>query len=276
MKRLHSLIALMLLLGVAHAAGAADLAKIERAVGKEPAYRGKPKYGLLVFGPEAKTRVWVVIDGDRLYVDRNGNGDLTEAGECLHSSETHDWGPAGVWQIFRADKLAADPKTASDLYAEVKGAFCFFSSGNHYAGGQHQDKIELADHPKDAPVVHFNGPMSMGASGLVKLGDQVYLNIFVGTPGIGPNTCAKYRIDKPIALPKVELVFPHRTAGQPPIRIPVRDLEAGCCGDAFYFGKAPPPANAGAGNVKIEMSFADYPHGKVAPATVELPLKTSR
>src|SRR4029453_11953400 len=36
---------------------------------------------LLVFGPEAKTRVWLVVDGDDLYVDANANGDLTEAGE---------------------------------------------------------------------------------------------------------------------------------------------------------------------------------------------------
>ena len=31
--------------------------------------------------PEAQTRVWIVQDGDTLYVDRNGNGDLTEPGE---------------------------------------------------------------------------------------------------------------------------------------------------------------------------------------------------
>src|SRR5262249_8147594 len=59
----------------------ADLTKIERTIAKEPAYKSKPKYCLLVFGPEAKTRVWLVLDGDTLYVDRNGNGDLTETGE---------------------------------------------------------------------------------------------------------------------------------------------------------------------------------------------------
>ena len=66
------------------AAGPADAGppKIDRTPSKEPAYRSKaPKYGLLVFGPEGKDRVWLVLDGDTLYVDRNGNGDLTEAGE---------------------------------------------------------------------------------------------------------------------------------------------------------------------------------------------------
>ena len=62
-------------------APAAGLTKIDRTIAKEPAYKSKPKYCLLVFGPEAKTRVWLVLDGDTLYVDRNGNGDLTEKGE---------------------------------------------------------------------------------------------------------------------------------------------------------------------------------------------------
>jgi hypothetical protein len=64
-------------------ASAADLAKVDRSVAKEAAYQNKPKYCLLVFGPDAKTRVWLVRDGDTLYVDKNGNGDLTDDGERL-------------------------------------------------------------------------------------------------------------------------------------------------------------------------------------------------
>jgi RNA polymerase sigma factor (sigma-70 family) len=60
---------------------ALDLTKIERTIRKEPAYRGKPRYALLVLGPKAQTRIWLVIDDKTLYVDRNGNGDLTEQGE---------------------------------------------------------------------------------------------------------------------------------------------------------------------------------------------------
>src|SRR5579883_3277208 len=62
---------------------AADLTKIERRLAKEPAYQAKPKYCLLVFGPEARTKVWLVIDGDTLYVDRNGNGDISEKEEGI-------------------------------------------------------------------------------------------------------------------------------------------------------------------------------------------------
>jgi hypothetical protein len=60
---------------------AADETKIDRAIAKEPTYQSKPKYCLLVFGPEALARVWLVLDGDVLYLDRNANADLTEPDE---------------------------------------------------------------------------------------------------------------------------------------------------------------------------------------------------
>ncbi len=69
---------LVLLLAAGGPAWAADLAKVDRTLKKEPKYAGPPRYCLLVFGAEAKHRVWLVQDGDTLYVDRNGNGDLTE------------------------------------------------------------------------------------------------------------------------------------------------------------------------------------------------------
>jgi hypothetical protein len=63
-------------------ASAADLSKIDRRVTQEPAYQTRtPKYCLMVFGPEAKHRVWLVLDSDILYVDKKGNGDLAGDGE---------------------------------------------------------------------------------------------------------------------------------------------------------------------------------------------------
>jgi hypothetical protein len=64
---------------------AADLAAIKREIAKEPKYQATPRYCLLVFGKEANTRICMVQDGNRLYVDRNGNGDLTDPGELLTS-----------------------------------------------------------------------------------------------------------------------------------------------------------------------------------------------
>jgi hypothetical protein len=56
----------------------ADLKDVDRTIKREPAYETKsPRYAVLVFGPQAKDRVWLVHDGRTLYVDRNGDGDLT-------------------------------------------------------------------------------------------------------------------------------------------------------------------------------------------------------
>ena len=71
---------LLIILGLYVTPAVADTPKIDRTIRKEPTYRTKdPKYGMLMFGSESKERVWLVLDGDVLYVDRNGSGDLTEA-----------------------------------------------------------------------------------------------------------------------------------------------------------------------------------------------------
>src|SRR5262249_50418082 len=69
---------------------AADLAKVARSLAREPAYQAKPKYCLVVYGPEAKTRVWLVLDGDVLYADRNGDGDLTGKDERILKTSAYD------------------------------------------------------------------------------------------------------------------------------------------------------------------------------------------
>jgi hypothetical protein len=66
-----------------------NLAHIDRTIGKEPQYQSSPKYALAVFGPEAAFKVWLVLDGEVLYADKNGDGDLTDASErfCREKDE---------------------------------------------------------------------------------------------------------------------------------------------------------------------------------------------
>src|SRR5262245_56416903 len=58
---------------------AADLARIDRTIKKEPAYKAKPRYCLVALDAEARTRIWLVLDGETFYVDKTGSGDLTKA-----------------------------------------------------------------------------------------------------------------------------------------------------------------------------------------------------
>jgi hypothetical protein len=85
--------------GTARGAEPPDLSKVERRLKKEPAYQAKePLYGLYVFGPQAKTRVWAVLDKskpdaehyDVLYFDRNADGDLTASDERIEGKVKGD------------------------------------------------------------------------------------------------------------------------------------------------------------------------------------------
>src|SRR3569623_1065639 len=90
MRFYHLSLAVVIGLLWAAGGGAADLGKIDRRIRKEPAYKGKPGYCLLVFGRAADHRVWLVLDGDTLYVDRNGDGDLTGEGEKVSAPAFED------------------------------------------------------------------------------------------------------------------------------------------------------------------------------------------
>jgi hypothetical protein len=108
----------VLLLTACGWASAADLAGIDRTIKKEPKYLGKPRYCLLVFGPEASQRVWLVLDGGTLYVDRNGNGDLTEAGEKVAARKVLPGDTEGVYR-FEVGELKVGGKTHKGLEVSV-------------------------------------------------------------------------------------------------------------------------------------------------------------
>lgn len=73
-----------------------DFAKLERRIAKLPQLGPAPRYGLYLFGVEAQTRVWAVLDQsdpksgvyDLLYLDRNADGDLTGPGERFVGKKT--------------------------------------------------------------------------------------------------------------------------------------------------------------------------------------------
>lgn len=177
----------ILALGVA-SVPAADLSTMDRTIKKEPEYRSKsPKYGLLVFGPKAETRVWVVLDlagepsdpdatKNTLYVDRNGDGDLTGADEKIPGTmKEHativSFSPKPYVTYsphFEAGDIPAGKSRHPGLTIDVGSyvqryrpvSISIKANGTHdqFAGGQ---LLAFADRPQDAPVIHFGGPLTM-------------------------------------------------------------------------------------------------------------------
>jgi hypothetical protein len=210
---------------------AADLSKIDRTTAKEPVYKsGAAKYCLLVFGPEAATRVRLALDGDTLYVDRNGNGDLTDEGERVAAKA--DRYPDEKWRTFevgdlRDGKLLHKNVTVqvarwSDLYGptdridpdvrqliasdpEVQCLMIVIDLEMppwhgigvgkrviwYMGGSDHQGALKLGKKPHEASIVHFGGPWQI----VLREKDLVmerdgWLRAHVGTPGLGAGTMA--------------------------------------------------------------------------------------
>src|SRR5262249_36563246 len=150
-----------------------------------------PRYCMLVFGPEARTRVWLVVDGDVLYVDRNGNGDLTEPADRIAARRKGG-------KFFELEEIVeADGKTRHTGLTVNQGEFSTFVSvmvegkrrqvASYDSGGN----LDFGLRAQDAPVIHFNGPLTLGRhdSKVLTRGDNPSdLVLVVGTPGLGKGT----------------------------------------------------------------------------------------
>jgi hypothetical protein len=254
--RIPTLLAVAALLA-APACRAADLAKVERTIAREPAYQTKtPRYCLLVFGLEAKTRVWLVQDGDKLYVDRNADGDLTEAGECVAVKDRNDdylsfeagdvradglthtglsvtqmkASPESVgndeeWQ--RIKKANREPWTWSVRITAERGADDkrdLPKKLSYVINGDGAGMLLFADRPQDAPVIHLNGLFTLGLQdlkGRLIPGEEAMLQIGVGPQGVGPGTFAFVLYPNTIpedAYPEAEVTFPAKASGAEAIR----------------------------------------------------------
>jgi hypothetical protein len=139
------------------AGSAVEPNKIDRAILKEPVYHSQmTKYCLLVFGRAIKTRVWVVRDGDDLYVDTNGNGNLTEpakkycaGGENFRPFEITDMSGLARYRVSLVKSFEAEGVTR--LYAEIEIIGKFKQLG----GSPMRARVQ------DTAVVHFDGPLRM-------------------------------------------------------------------------------------------------------------------
>jgi hypothetical protein len=223
-------------LALAVSASADDLKNIERTVAKEPAYQTKsPKYCLLVFGERAQARAWLVLDGDVLYVDRNGSGDLTEAGERVKGQRSPPGQGAEV--RFEAGVLTAREGVPPNARLEVllTGGLTFVYC--HAEGRPWQravvdrtGNLQFADSPGAAPILHFNGPLTLAPrfdQPLDRGANPSDLDVMVGTPGLGTGTFVRFS-NEAVAKehhPIADVVFTGRNGK--PIELNV-DLDQRC------------------------------------------------
>ncbi|HEX4590151.1 MAG TPA: hypothetical protein VH120_09510, partial [Gemmataceae bacterium] len=174
-----------------------DLSQTPRTVGDQPAYASKePKYCLLVFGPKADTRVWLVLDlvydalrekpgkADALYADLNGDGNLTGTGKRIPAtvvtrkrwveffsefpnSESEQHLPRfTVGDVKSRDGTTVFKNLVVDVGwfifgrkdREVSVAVDVPGYGRQQVGGE---QLWFADGPVKAPIIWFGGALTL-------------------------------------------------------------------------------------------------------------------
>jgi len=204
---------------------ATDLSRIDRTVAREPAYQSDgARYALLVFGPKANTRVWLVMDGDTLYVDRNGNGDLTEPGEALSVSA----GAFDIGAITEADGTRHSSVRVLRGRGHVRLRARIHGLGTHYVGEDPGEPLQFGYRAEEAPIVHFGGSLTMRfyhAPPDLVAGKRTAVNVMIGTEGLGKGTFASLDCGVVLdgdAAPVADIAFPHKDPRRGPILVRIR------------------------------------------------------
>jgi hypothetical protein len=170
---------------------------------KEPKYTKKPGYLKLQFHKDRSSTVWVVRDGNTLYVDRNGNGDLTEPSEKI-TAKKQDGSESTSFEVgdltlgkrthklFNVEEFSLSRyKDNSSIMSQPQIQEAFKKDPNakvlmlslsvqseRLQGGGPQGRLDMmagfydpkgvlqfSDKPEDAPVIHFDGPLELAFYG---------------------------------------------------------------------------------------------------------------
>jgi hypothetical protein len=296
-----------------------DLQTIDRRIAKEPRYRFQAHYALLVLGPKAEQRSWLVIDGDGtepnsgrvLYLDRNGNGDLTEPGERFEydAEETAKMQFAGNggyvgMNVFPLGSVAGI-KLNFQFWVRKKNyvpdtdwqrRITQERQANHWETGtlwriagkesRAQIPIVLTERPADAQITHLDGPLTL----VLKRGQQeriepfpkkTLFDVHIATRSLAARN-GHYELFAPVTLEEVPLgvhpvavfEFPSKSRDKRPIVRQI-DLLERCCGDTF-FANFTVPAEAAPGIVRVSLSCRSWADRSVRPRVIEVPFDTGQ
>jgi hypothetical protein len=121
--------------------------------------RSNPQYCLLLFGPEARVRVWVILDGKVVSIDRHGD-DFPRKGERVgrladcKGIELLDPDRETRYIITRISDYEEGhpPQRRLIVNVDVKGPLEYRQYGD----------VGMAEQPQGAAIAHFHGPLTVG------------------------------------------------------------------------------------------------------------------
>ena len=290
-----------------------DLTTIDRTIKKEPTYKSEPRYALIVIGPRADHRAWLVMDGnDLLYIDRNDNGDLTESDErveldlqatkkmavnetaavtTMHvfsigdvaGSKLQFW----LWvrnPVFDASKFPT-PEIAT-IYQDMYSRGWWNGSLKRFAtdGMQAQIPLALTTKAEDAQVCHLLGPLTFTLrreDQHVALSPKMsVLDVSIGTRCLPPRGWSHEDFDfSPLTTSEVPATL-HPVAtieyasSVSSTKIAPQELTLDQrCCGDGHFTKFTAPEGAISGMAKVSVTFPLWAGHPVKPAEFEIPIK---
>ncbi|MCA9173459.1 MAG: protein kinase [Planctomycetales bacterium] len=158
------------------------------------------RYCLLVFGADADQSAWLIRDQERLYVDLNGNGDLSEPSECFLEKEEEGFLVPDV--SSRGFVIPANLDGAARLRSYLPMRISWQTDAERALwirlpiadrGRQQATIIASATTPELAPILHFDGPL------------QYFLlepktEFLTGQPAARQGAAARPETDQPMSL----------------------------------------------------------------------------
>jgi hypothetical protein len=256
------------------------LEKIDRTIVKEPTYEKSPLYCVLVFGANPKMRIWVAVSGDALYVDLNGNGDLTDKGEAFRLTKQEGWGfspRCDVGDILDLHTKLMHKKLSvglvgGDIYR--LGLDVSFDDPNlPRLHGFAQ--VSFARKPADAPIVHFGGPMTMGLSMATVEDRPAFICAEIGTVGVGKGSFVYYTRSICDAIdPKLKPDLQVEYTTNKKVIVTEKATFYKDKIEHIYIYPVLPGEKGDKRQVTISLSFPDWKDGKVVPRMLSGPLVT--
>lgn len=236
----------------------------DRTILKEPKYQSSPKYSLITLGDSGDMKVWMVEDGKRLFVDKNGNGDLTDDGPPIEPSSVRKM-DAARWDfqyVIPALTLTNGSRHTNFVlrrwnYGDPEDSYGLSLSVNDqmpmYAGWF---GTFWSTNPATAPVIHFGGPFTpqMLRRKEFTIGESHQrLSLCFINPGSGPGAVSRLSIDalSSFVVPKLTIEWP-TAAGAAPLRTS-HLLSERCCYWEFYTTDFELPEGVVPGKAKISV-----------------------
>jgi len=187
-----------------------------------------------------------------MYVDRNGDGDLTGADEQVPPNPKNgrfvlgpftaagiEYAHLGVW-VWKDDRVQISLFRKEELEHRQKlplkwGKDLWHFDGPNDISGRgwtNQPGVQVEEHDlqfaarrQDAPVVNFDGPLTLKVMdtklAFVRGDKPTPLHVSVGTPGLGKATFTQMLFMPGDPNGVAEIVFPHRDPSAKPILVKV-------------------------------------------------------